>query len=98
MAALDLTGIESALTGLVPSTNDILQSIAVSAASGVILSGLKNQIGTGALDPLGLFNKAAPANNPNAVTGPTASASAFAAMPPAAQAAFLAAGGHIVNG
>lgn len=100
MATLDLANVESTLSSLVPNTNDVLQSIAVSAASGVVLAGLKQQIGAGALDPLGLFSKsgAAQANNPSAVVGPTVTASAFSALTPAAQAAVLAAGGHIVAG
>lgn len=96
--ALDLAGLESALTGLIPNTNDVLQSVVTSAAAGVVLSGLKNQIGSGALDPLGLFHNASPSNNPNAVTGATISASAYAALPAPAQASLVAAGVHIVAG
>ena len=99
-AGIDLSslgGLTSNLSALVPDTNSVLQSIAVSAASGVVLAGLKQQVGSGALDPLGLFH-GAPANNPSAVVGPTITASAFASLPPAAQGSFLAAGGHIVSG
>lgn len=96
--ALDLSGLESTLTGLLPSNNELLQSIAVSAASGVVLAGIKQQLASGALDPLGLFHNQAPANNPNAITGPTITASAFAALAPAVQAQLTTAGVHIIAG
>lgn len=93
---VNLAGVASAIGGLVPSTSEIVQNVAVSAASGVILAGLKQQMEGGSLDPMGLFHH--PANNPNAASGPTASASAFSAMSPAAQSSFLAAGGHVIAG
>jgi hypothetical protein len=85
-------------TGLLPSNQELLQSIAVSAASGVVLAGIKQQLASGALDPLGLFQNQAPSNNPNAITGPTVTASAFAALAPAVQAQLTAADVHIVAG
>lgn len=100
MASIDLNSLTQTLTGLVPDTNTVLQNVAISAASGVVLAGLKQQIGTGALDPLGIFHgsNAGAANNPAAVVGPTVTASAFSSLTPAAQSSFLAAGGHIVAG
>lgn len=94
--ALDLSGVESAISALVPNTNDVLQSVVTSAAAGVVLSGLKNQLGNGQLDPLGLFPH--PANNPNAIAGPTITASAFAALDATTKAQLMAAGAHIVAG
>jgi len=96
--SIDLANLESTISGLLPNSTDVLQSVITSAAAGVVLSGLKNQIGGGALDPLGLFKNMAPANNPNAVSGPTITASAFATLPAATQAQLAAAGVHIVAG
>lgn len=103
MAALDLSslsGLTNNLSALMPSNTDILNSVLVSAASGVVLAGLKQQVGSGALDPIGLFhsNSVSPVNNPNNVVGPTITSSAFSALPPAAQAQVLAGGAHIVAG
>ncbi len=102
MASIDFSGLVSNLGSLMPSSNEILQSLAVSAASGVLVAGLKAQTGSGALDPLGLFphNAApvAPTNNANGIFGPTITASAFSSLTPAAQAAFLGAQGHIISG
>jgi hypothetical protein len=101
MAGLDLSslsGLTSNLSQLVPDSNTILQNVAVSAASGIVLAGLKSQVGSGALDPLGIFHGAAASNNPSAVVGPTITASAFSSLTPAAQSSFLAAGGHIIAG
>jgi len=84
------------VTSLLPSQTGIIQDLAASAAAGVILSGLKAQSVN--LDPLGLFHNTTAANNPNAAVGPTITASAFSSLPPASQASFLAAGGHIVAG
>jgi len=100
-ATLDLSslsGLTANLSALVPDSNTILQNVAVSAASGVVLAGLKQQVGSGALDPLGLFHGAAAPNNPSAVVGPTITASAFSSLTPQAQSTFLATGGHIVAG
>lgn len=93
-----LSGLTSNLSALVPDSNTILQNVAISAASGVVLAGLKSQIGSGALDPLGVFHAAAPANNPASVIGPTITGSAYAALPAATQAQLTAAGVHIVAG
>lgn len=104
MAAIDFGSLASSLAGVLPNNEQIIQQVAVGAASGVVLAGLKAQVASGALDPLGLFPHQAnapaptPANNPNATVGPTITASAFSSLTPAAQGAFLAAGGHIVAG
>jgi hypothetical protein len=101
MAGLDLSsfgGLVSNIGSLVPDSNTIIQNVAVSAASGIVLAGLKQQVGSGALDPLGIFHGAAAPNNPAAVVGPTITASAFASLPAAAQTQLLASGAHIVNG
>lgn len=101
MAGLDLSSLsalETNVAGLLPNQTDVLQGVVTSAAAGVVLSGLKAQMGNGALDPLGLFANTHPANNPNAVVGPTITASAYAALPAAAQASLVAGGVHIVAG
>jgi hypothetical protein len=101
MAGLDLSSLsnlQSNLTSLLPTSGDILQNLAVGAGASVVMAGLKSGAGQDAIDPLHLFHSATPANNPNAVIGPTASASAFTQMGPQGQAAFLAAGGHVVAG
>jgi hypothetical protein len=94
-----LTGVVSDLTNLIPSSSDILNQVILGAGTSVVLAGLKSQAGQSALDPLGLFHKeTAPANNPNAIVGPTITASAFAALPAATQTQLTAAGVHIVAG
>ena len=103
MSTIDLSslsGLTSNLSALMPSQSDVINNVLISAASGVVLAGLKQQVGSGALDPIGLFhgNTVTPANNPNNTLGPTITASAFAALPPAAQTQLLAAGAHIVAG
>jgi hypothetical protein len=93
---LDLSGLgalTSNLGALVPAPAAIIENVVTAAAGSVVLKGLQAG-GAASLDPLGLFPH--PANNPNAVNGPTITASAFASMPPQAQGAFLAAQGHIV--
>jgi hypothetical protein len=97
----DLSGLTTQLGSLMPSGSSIIQQIALGAASGVVLSGLKAQVASGQIpDPLNLTGAAhpAPANNPNQVVGPTVTASAFAQLPPAVQAQLTAAGVHIVAG
>lgn len=103
MAGLDLSSLanlQSNLSSLVPSSTDILQQVAVGAASGVVLAGLKTQIANGALDPLGLFNHTQQAGNnpPSVVSTTTITASAFAALPAGLQAQLQASGVHIVAG
>lgn len=93
-----LSSLSSSLGNLIPSSSDILQNVALGAATSVVLAGMKSSAGQDAIDPLGLFHQHAPANNPNAMVGPTVTASAFAAMPPATQAQLAAAGVHIVAG
>lgn len=62
----------SDITAVLPSTQDVLQQVALSAATGVVVAGIKNQAANGSLDPLGWFNHpAAPAPQPVAVA-PTA--------------------------
>ena len=78
----NLSDLTSAIGGLVPSASDLAQQVAMGAAVSVVTSGLKAQLTPGgALDPLGLFKSATPANNPNAVSGATITASAFASLP-----------------
>ena len=98
MATLDFSGIVSGLASAMPSQESVLQNVALSAASGIVLAGLKQQVGSGALDPIGLFhgNTVTPVNNPNNATGPTITSAAFAALPAATQTQLLAAGVHIV--
>lgn len=105
--ALDLSslsGLTSQLGNLIPSGDEVLQQMAVGLAGSVALAGLKAKLGDGTIpDPLHLAGQAqqapvAPANNPNVIVGPTVTATAFAAMPPAAQQALLTAGTHIVAG
>ena len=103
---LDLNSVSNALSSYMPSGNALVQNIALGAATSVVLAGLKQQVGSGAMDPLNLFPHpaaapAAPAaqsNNPSAVVGPTITASAFASLPPATQAQLSASGVHIVAG
>jgi len=100
MATFDFSGIVSGVAAAVPNQTDIINNVLISAASGVVLAGLKQQVGNGSLDPIGLFhsNSVTPANNPNNTVGPTITASAFAALPAGSQTSLLAAGVHIVAG
>lgn len=84
------------LNSLLPSSTDVLNNIALGAATSVVLAGIKTSAGQQALDPLGLFPH--PSNNPNAVQGATITASAFASLAPAAQAQLTASGVHIIAG
>lgn len=103
--------ISSALSGvnlsaIMPSSTELLNNIALGAATSVVLAGVKSKAGQQALDPLGLFPhpaEGAPAappnvNNPAAIVGPTITASAFAQLPPGVAAQLTAAGVHIVAG
>jgi len=96
----------SDITAILPSTNDILQQVALSAATGVVIAGIKNQAGNGSLDPLGLFHpaaSAAPAPAPVAVT-PTVvphtavASSVWATLSPSDKAMLTASGVSIVAG
>lgn len=93
-----LSALSSSLGSLIPSSSDVIQNVALGAATSIVLAGIKSSAGQDAIDPLGLFHKDAPANNPNAVVGPTVTASAYAAMPAAVQAQLAASGVHIVAG
>jgi len=94
------------ISAILPSTNDILQQVALSAASGVIIAGIKNQAGNGALDPLGLFNHPAPAAPvaapvaiaPTVIPHTAVAASVWATLSPADKAMLTASGVSIVAG
>lgn len=85
------------LNALLPSSGEILNNLALGAATSVVLAGIKTSAGKDALDPLGLFH-GKESNNPSAVVGPTITASAFAMLPPATQAQLTASGVHIIAG
>jgi hypothetical protein len=95
---VNLTGVVGDLTNLIPSSTDIVQNVILGAGTSVVLAGLKSQAGGDALDPLHIFHKDSPNNNPNNTIGPTITASAFAALPPASQQQLAASGVHIVSG
>jgi len=106
MTSLDLSSLSnltSQLGGLMPSGQQILEGVITGAAVTTVTKGLQAG-GASALDPLGIFPRpaatpvAAATNNPNVVSGPTITSSAFAALPPASQGTLLAAGVHIVAG
>jgi hypothetical protein len=107
MTSLDLsslTNLTGQLGNLMPSGQQILEGVLTGAAVTTVTKGLQAG-GAASLDPLGLFQHSAAAaapvaatNNPNVVTGPTITASAFSALPPASQGTLLAAGVHIVQG
>lgn len=96
--AVNLTGIVGDLSSLIPSSTDVLQQVIIGAGATTVLAGLKTQAGMDAVDPLQIFHKDQPNNNPNNIVGATITASAFAALPPAAQTQALASGVHIVSG
>ena len=107
MAGLDLSslsGLAGNLGALVPSSEQVIQNMAVGLAGSVALAGLKAKLGDGTIpDPLHLHGQTqqapvAPTNNPNVIVGPTITASAFAAIPAAAQQQLIASGVHIVAG
>ena len=85
--SLDLSGLSGSLATALPSTGDVLNNVLLGAATSVVLSGLKQQAGSGALDPLGLFphntsnDPIAPTNNPNITNGPTIWAPVIGATP-----------------
>lgn len=95
---VNLTGIVGDVTNLIPSSTDVLQQVIVGAGASVVLAGLKTSAGADAIDPLHIFHKDSPNNNPNNIIGPTITASAFSALPPATQAQLAASGVHIVTG
>ena len=83
--AVNLTGIFGDLANLVPSQNDILQSVAAGAAGTVVLAGLKSSEGQSALDPLNLFHHPATATTPavsGVVSGNVMTMSQFLALSP----------------
>ena len=97
-----LSNLTTQLGGLLPSGQQILEGVITGAAVTTVTKGLQAG-GASSLDPLGLFPRpaatpVAATNNPNVVTGPTITSSAFAALPPASQGTLLAAGVHIVAG
>ena len=96
--AVNFTGVVGDLTNLIPSSTDHMQQVAIGAGASVVLAGLKSSAGMDAIDPLHIIHKDAPNNNPNNIVGATVTASAFAALPPAAQASLSASGVHIVAG
>lgn len=102
---LDLSGGLSSILGDLPTSQQILQNVALGGVTTVILSGLKSAAGQDAVDPLHLIFKppqqqAQPATNStpatSAVPVPTATQAAFNAMSPASQVQFLQLGGHVI--
>lgn len=91
-------GLISAITAAIPTQGTLLQDLVAGAASTVVLNGLKSSAGLDAIDPLQIIHKDTPNNNPNAIVGPTITASAFAQLPATAQAQLTASGVHIVAG
>jgi hypothetical protein len=104
MTGINLSDLTSNLASFMPSGSTLIQNIAESAAVGVVVAGLKAQLGNGGLDPLGILphpQGTAPAvanNSPAVVSGATITASAFASLPPTVQAMLTASGVHIVVG
>lgn len=100
--SFDLSSITKSIGSFVPSSDAMVQNVVQSAAVGVVIAGLKAQLGNGALDPLGILPKAAvtpaSANHPDVTAGATITASAFSALPAASQAMLAASGVHIVAG
>lgn len=101
--ALDLSsfsGLSQNLGNLMPSGNAIVENVLLGVASGVVMKGITAQMQGGAIpDPLHLSGSPAAVNNNPAVTsGPTITASAYAALPPAVQAQLMGVGVHIVAG
>ncbi len=96
--ALNLGGTSDALGAALNGINNVnVGDIASQAAMGVLVgamvSGIKGQL-AGVLP--GLAPQAAPSvASPSG--GPTATAAALGAMSPQAQAAFFAAGGHVIG-
>lgn len=96
ISSLNILG--NSLSSMIPDSSSILSNIALGAATSVVVAGFKSSQGQDALDPLHLFHKDAPANNPNAVVGATITSSAFAALPATTQTTLIASGVHIVAG
>lgn len=95
MASIDLSGIVSSVASAMPSQDAIFQNMAVSAAAGVMMAGLKAQLGNGALpDPLHLATNST--GGTNVAVGPTIAAATFATLPAATQTLLLDKGYHIV--
>lgn len=98
---IDVSNLTSQITAMLPSGSEIAQNLLLGAATSVVVKGLQAG-GANSLDPLGLFphpqTASAPTNNPAVTSGPTITASAFAAMPQGSQATLLASGVHIVAG
>ncbi len=95
--ALNLGGTSDALGAALNGINNVnVGDIASQAAMGVLVgamvSGIKGQL-AGVLP--GLAPAAPAAASPSG--GPTATAAALGAMSPQAQAAFFAAGGHVIG-
>lgn len=97
MAVIDFSamtnGLSSAMAGINNVTvGDMAGNIAMGVLAGAMTTGIKAQLG-GLLPNLNQpANPAHPAGD-----GPTATAAALGAMPPAAQAAFFAANGHVIG-
>ncbi|MGH7247493.1 MAG: hypothetical protein ACREH9_05250 [Pseudomonadota bacterium] len=97
--SLDIAALTGGIADALPSTQEVLQQVALGAASGIVLAGLKQQAESGALDPLGLFHKTtAPADNaptqivPVTPAPTTVTLSAWNAMDAATRAQLIAAG------
>ena len=100
----------SDITAVLPSTQDVLQQVALSAATGVVVAGIKNQAANGSLDPLGLFHQQAPAAPavpapvapvavaPTTIPHTKVAASVWATMSPSDKAMLTASGVEIVAG
>ena len=107
MTSLDLSSLGNLTTqigGLLPSGATIVEGLITGAAVSTVSKGLQAG-GASSLDPLGLFPRPAAAaapvpatNNPNVVSGPTITASAFASLDAGSKASLLSAGVHIVAG
>ena len=87
--AFDLNSVLGNLGNIIPSSNELVNNIALGAATSVVLSGLKSQGGQDAIDPLHIFHKD---GSSTVIGGKTMSGAAFAALDPATKAQVLAAG------
>jgi hypothetical protein len=96
--AVALTGIVGDLTNLLPSSNDLLQSLIAGAAGTVVLSGLKSGSGQDAIDPLHWFHH--PASNTTGVVqgGQVMTMSKFMSLTPDQQKMIEAIGYTILPG
>jgi len=97
---VNLTGIVGDLTNLIPSSNDLLQSLIAGAAGTVVLSGLKSQEGQNALDPLHLFHHTPASGAPatGVVQGQVMTMSKFLTLNPDQQKMLQAMGFTIIPG